>query len=401
MNTTNSATDLATRIERARVKAATPGYEVYLDPDLIDFEAWNAVGDPLAEALITELRSRKQMGGDIYANARKLEADRNPAAVAFFADVEHIPAWADFEAMRPGAAMGRRNPFEFVAMLHGALTFTYMDPATCRVMNSTGRLAKADVSDFQRRFWETASGFVGALDVDGSKPGGARWERWVRIRLLHTMIRMGIHRSGRWDIPTTIPISQLAVAAATHPFGRYRVNIIRSLGAHVTDEEEKSFSLMWRWVSRIQGANVELLGATDADEFRISKASHEYLYGPDEISREVTDKLIDGLASMRFFRMSRRMHAAIVRRQLAPEYVQTLAGRDIVTDLGLSRDPAADRRVAVLTQSIRGFNQLMRIPPIRRLSSMYGLSFLEYVIDRGLGQTKADYHATPVAGDRG
>ena len=35
------------------------------------------------------------------------------------------------------------------------------------------------------------------------------WEKWVRIRFLHTMIRMGILRSGKWTRTEATPISQV------------------------------------------------------------------------------------------------------------------------------------------------------------------------------------------------
>ncbi|MCQ4118137.1 oxygenase MpaB family protein [Rhodococcus tibetensis] len=389
--------DLAARIARVTALAATPGYDAAIDPELVDVEAWNHVGDPLAEALITELRERKLMGGDIYANARALESQGVTAAVEFFADVEHVPAWVDFEAMRLGADMGRRNPIGMLMGLHGGLPFTYIDPATARVMAGTGRLAK-EGGDFRRRFWETATGFVGALDVDGMKPGGPRWEQWVRIRMLHTMIRLGIHRSGHWDYTTSMPISQVATAAATHIFGPYRVAIIRSFGGLATQAEDDSFSLMWRWISRIEGVNVELLGATHADQRRISERMHQYLYAPETDSRSMTEKMITGLTGMRAFRLPRRAHSAIVRRVLTEDMVQTLPGRDVAGDLGLRPDRPAELAIAAATTGLTIINQAMRIPAVRTLASRHGQKLLDTVVDRGLDRMRAEYRATPVAG---
>ena len=44
--------------------------------------------------------------------------------------------------------------------------------ATAEVMGSTVRLAEG--GDFRQRLLETATGFAGALDVDGMMPGGQR-----------------------------------------------------------------------------------------------------------------------------------------------------------------------------------------------------------------------------------
>lgn len=391
--------DLAQRVETATRKAATPAYAVSVSPQEVDVEAFRHVGDPLAEALVRDLRDAGLMG-DPFGGARQLQAAGVEAAVAFFADVEHVPAWADFDAMRAGAAMGRQNAVGLLLGVHGALPFTYTDPATAQVMQSTGRLTRWS-KDFELRFWETASAFVGALDVDGMRPGGPRWEQWVRIRLLHTMIRMGILRSGRWDLRAGMPIDQTATAAGAHIFGRYRVNIIRSCGGRVSDEEAESFGLMWRWVSRIEGANSELLGSTVEDELRIQRRIHEQLYTPDDNSRAVTSTLIDGLAQMRGFPHSRRPHAAVVRRLLAENVVETLPGHDVPGDLGVPSDRPAEVLVAAALTGLRVTAPLTRLPAMRRWSERHGQDILDRTVDRALDHRKANYRATKVVGDDG
>ncbi|WP_280480066.1 oxygenase MpaB family protein [Nocardia cyriacigeorgica] len=344
------------------------------------------------------MRDNKLMSGDFYATARRLQTEGEQTAVAFFADVEHVPAWADFDAMRPGAEMGRRNPIGLIMGMHGALPATYTDPATARVMGSTGRLEKGGV-DFRRRFWETASGFVGALDVDGMKPGGPRWEQWVRIRLLHTMIRLGILRSGRWDLSESMPISQLATAAATHLFGPYRVEIIRSFGGIATRDEEDSFALMWRWISRIEGANTELLGTTADEQFAISKRIHRFLYRPDADSIALTQSMIDGMNTMRAFPLPRRGHQAVLRRIGTAEMVKTMGDDDFADGLGVAPDPIAERLLSVAAVGLRGLNQITRIPLVQRAASEHGQVFLDYVVTRGLERRDAQYRPTPVSHD--
>jgi hypothetical protein len=169
----SAGSELAERVAAAIALARTPGSEVYLDPADVDCEAWNHVGDPVAEDLIELMRARKMMGGDIYANARTLQAEGVPEAVTFFQDVETLPSWFDIGSLRAGASMGRRNLFGMSLGMLSSLPFTYIDPATAEVMSATGRLASG--GDYRRRSFETAAGFVGALDVDGMLPGGERW----------------------------------------------------------------------------------------------------------------------------------------------------------------------------------------------------------------------------------
>lgn len=117
---TVTETDLSTRIAAARAKAAIPAYERTVPREQVDVEAFNHVGDPIAEAVVPELREHG-LGRDPITGARRLAAAGVPAAVAFLGDVEHVPAWADFEAMRAGASLGRRVPLALALGIHGAL----------------------------------------------------------------------------------------------------------------------------------------------------------------------------------------------------------------------------------------------------------------------------------------
>lgn len=387
----------ADRIEAVRRKATTPAYSGVLRADLVDVEAWNHVGDPITEALIAYMRERKLMSGDLFATARELRAAGVEEAEAFFADVEWVPDWVDFDAMRPGAAMGARCSIGMMLGIHGALPFTYVDPATARVMASTGRMTRAG-ADFRRRFWETATGFVGALDVDGMKPGGHRWEQWVRIRILHTSIRMGILRSGRWDTSASSPISQPPTAVGAHIFGRYRVNIIKHFGSRVSDEETESFHLMWRWIARIEGANTELLGRNNTDQFRLAVRIGEVLYGPNEESRAATAAMIEGLARMRsVFPVSRRVHAGIIRALLAKEVTEILPHVDVAAALGLPRDRRTDVVAAAVTSVARVLSRLLDVLPS---TADLDLKLTEGAVTRRLMHRQPTFRATSVAGDR-
>ncbi|GAB2980273.1 hypothetical protein [Nocardioides montaniterrae] len=390
---TPSYTDLAERIEAVRERAATPGCTAHRPPEQVDVEAWDHVGDPLAEALIGRLRDRKLMGGDILATTRRLRREGDPIAEAFLADVEHLPEWADFDAMRPGASFGLRHPLGMVLSLHGALPFTYVDGGTARVMASTGRMTKPG-ADFRRRFWESASGFVGALDVDAMRPGGPRWEEWVRIRLLHTQIRLGILRSGRWDTSVSMPISQAATAVGGHIFGAYRIKLMEHFGARPTPDEAAGFKLMWRWIARIEGASAELLGTTDAEQLQLATRISDHLYRPTEDSRVATAAMIDGLATMkRIFPVSRRVHASLVRDLLSEDMVQTLPGRDVPAALGLEELPRADRAAATVTWVDRGLTRLVAAMPgddETRLRAFNGF------LARQLGPVAPTYRATRI-----
>ncbi|CAM3700456.1 oxygenase MpaB family protein [Tsukamurella ocularis] len=389
---------LSDRVAELSALARIPGAEVYLAPDDVDYEAWNHVGDPLAEDLIEAMREKKLMGGDLYVNARRLEAEGAEEAIAFFQDVETLPSWFDVDALRVGASMGRRNPLGMNIGMHSALPFTYIDPATAEVMGSTGRLA-GGTGDYRRRMMETANAFVGALDVDGMLPGGERWIVWVRIRLLHTMIRLGIHRSGRWTLSDKgTPISQLATAACTYIFGQHRVNIIEFAGGVVSQEERDGFALMWRWVSRIQGANNQLLGRTHAEEFELQSREHQSFYQPSDKGAELTEYVIAGATDMGHFGGSRAINQALSRQLLAPRMTATLPNGDLRECLGVAPLPFAEAVVRTASVLLRIPNQLTRLRVVRDYFDKNGQKVLDQAVERGLRGVKPEYRGTPVDG---
>jgi len=355
------------------------------------------IGDPLGDALITLMRDRKLMGGDLYVNARALEAEGVPEAVAFFRDVETVPSWLDFEQLHAGANLGRRNPIGLLFGMHSGLPFTYIDPSTAEVMASTGRFARQ--GDYTRRYWETATGFAGALDVEGMRPGGERWIEWVRIRFLHTMIRLGIVRGGKWSSwERATPISQLGLAGTSYIFGHHRVHIIRYFGGRATRREADSFALMWRWIARIQGANNQLLGRTEDEHFALQAANHQFLYAKTEAAQTLTRSVYYGAARMKLFPLSVRMHQVIVRDLLRPEYTETLPGHDVPGDLGLHRDIPAKLAADAFRSTLRGVSQVNRLRAVKYLADRRGQRFIDAVVDRGLDGVRAEYRGTPVAG---
>lgn len=386
----NSQKDqLEVRIARAKEIASHPAKNIArIEPEMLDLEPWKHIGDPLAEALILELRQKKMMTRDIYAAARKLESEGNESARKFFEDVEFVPSWADFDRMRLGATLGLRNPLGLMFSVHGSMAMTYVTPNVARVMAFTGRLDKA--GDFPRRYWETATGFVGALDVDGMKPLGPRWEIWVRIRLMHTMVRMGILSSKKWNPEWFNPIDQLTTAAGVYAFGQYRINIIRALGTKVSEAEQQSYNLMWRWVTRILGVVPELLGTNDDDQKVLDYLLYQYLYTVSPEAIALTDAMINGLSQIPLFGMSRTMHAAMVSYLLSPNHTAP-SNKDIAHDLQVKVPLWAKLATPSFVVGLKLANRFPQLPGIRNISDKYALQLFDQLIKKQLGAKKADY----------
>jgi hypothetical protein len=370
--------------------AAQPAREVLVDPETVELEPWLHVGDPLAETAIKALQAHKLIRRNLIPGIRELASEGNQACIDFLGDVETPPSWADFDAMRAGGVMGQRNPLPLILGMHGTLPMTYADGFASPVLVGTGRLA----GDLPRRLFETATLFLGVLDTDEMRPGRSEWERCVRIRLMHTMVRVKTLQSGKWDLSFCQPVNQLSTAAGPYIFGEHRVRILREFGARISDEEADSFYLMWRYVTRVMGTVPELLCRT-ADEQRIlDRRIMSVLYTPNDDSRALTQALLDGLTGVRQLPpFPRAVHEAIARRVLSPPVVGPAVKGDVANDLEIPRHPVLDRALSVLAHALRLYGFAHCIPLLARQSQRLGRLALHRLLESGLAGVPADYQA--------
>ncbi len=389
-NNSNVFGSLNDRIEKCLALAQIPAREVDISWDQVDLEAWDHVGDPIAEAMVKAIRNSPRTDKDFLAAARTLQVQGNEDAIRFFKDVEHVPSWFDFEETRAGAAMMARNPLGLLLGLHSALPYTSVDPNIPRVLFITGRLGRD--GDFERRAWETATGFIGVLDVEGMKPGGKQWEMWVRIRLMHSMVRMGVLSRGKWENPprSSSPVSAIGTGIGPTLFGDLRSAVTRAVG-YATDEEVDSAAKMWQWTSKLLGAPPELILRNLEDQRKLSKRMFDLFYAPSNESKEYASYVYTGLGQMTSGVVSSKVHTAIGRYLLSSPSLPLTGDETIADALGLPRQPLLDVSVKVGAAAIRTMSQIYRIKPIANIASRVGLIAINKTVEQGLKGHPAQY----------
>jgi len=144
---------------------------------------WLEVGDPLADAVVAELRTRRIGLVQPMPSIRRLAAEGEASCRDFLTDVETPPPWTDFERMQLGASMAYRN-FSQLVMTHGGLMTTFCSADAAYVLARTNRLERNVV----RRLHESSELFFGVYDINELRPGGTAWETCVRVRLMYAML---------------------------------------------------------------------------------------------------------------------------------------------------------------------------------------------------------------------
>lgn len=363
------------------------GNESSLHQRFTDQHLWDCLqtGDPAAEGVIALFRSRKLPLGKPMPALRELAAEGDPCCRQLLAEMETVPDWADFSLMAKGGAMGfRQFPQLSIALMHGGLLMSFSTPESARILAGTNRLEQNVV----RRLFESATLFFGVLDADALRPGGAVWDICLRVRLMHSMVRMRLMAAGDWNPLEGQPINQLHVAAGPLFFGSMVLRSLALLGARVSEQEALGYRLIWRYVTYLLGVPQELLGTTDAEQESINNdIILPLVFGPDDNSRRLTDALMSGLSRMpRLGQLPRGFHEALSRRLLGPA---------LSDGLGLQDSRLMNGAVEALVLSLRGYGLALRLPLFARQAARFGQDFMDDFVEQGLGGVAVDFQEHP------
>jgi hypothetical protein len=360
-----------------------------------DLDAMNLVGDPIAENFVFAKNAAGLKDSDDLVALEALRRDGCRPAVDLWTAVNTLPPFLNFDEMRCAGAFAYRNLIPFALLQMGAFPFTYTGSNVAHVLEFSGRLGRG--GDQLRRYWETTRGTLAAYDIDAMRPGGASWERWIRIRLMHTRVRIGISRSGAWDYRHGTPISALNIAAGLYTFATYILLAGKSMGARPTRCETAATLRLWQWVAYLQGAPRELLLEGLDEQQSSDRELIRYLYRPSGAARRLTDDWIDcvsrGLgkvASPKWFVQACIRHVLSASLEGMPE----LAGA-VGDDLAIPRNRWAAGVVHAVAAVSLVVGQAGHVPQLERHLEHFGRQFTLRSVDKGLGGDDAT-HQTPL-----
>ncbi|WP_369027194.1 oxygenase MpaB family protein [Qipengyuania sp. RANM35] len=188
--------------------------ELLADEDCLEtIRAYTMTGDRTADAyaaLMPEFGFRRLVDMLDLACDEGLEAVEDAPAelCAFIGAMEEKPDWLDMEMVEQGARQERNahvhlTPF----VLRGAFIATFMNKYSALPMALTGTLSNNTAA---RRAYETGSFFTSTLMPGALRRDGAGFKAAAKVRLMHSMVRANIMRSGNWDVSVFgIPIPQV------------------------------------------------------------------------------------------------------------------------------------------------------------------------------------------------
>ena len=235
--------------------------------------------------------------------------DAPPELVALIESMEATPDWVDMDLVREGARaervpMATATPFA----IRGAFLATFLNQYAALPMTMTGTLSDEAAA---KRVFETASFFTattmpGALDRDGKG-----FEAAAKVRLMHSMVRFHLLRSGEWDVATYgIPIPQVdQMPAGLIGVFLMSAKVLRKGRTEFTTSERAQVELS-RYRCFLLGLPEDLLGETPQEIVDLLMARHVSLR--EAFDDEICGSLIRGTMAAELFDTSSlggRLHA--------------------------------------------------------------------------------------------
>jgi len=252
--------------------------------------------DPLADRAVAALHERNyDRTADKLTAVRALAADGAPAARDFIDAVSAPPAWLDREAIATGQnVMLGFVSLQRLSLMHSLFAGGVFARATL-VTRATGRLG----ANPGTRISETGAFIAAILQPGGLEPGALGYETTLRVRLLHSSIRMWLKRMpdfSRGYIGE--PIDQTMLAMTLSLFSYLNLRSFARLGVRFSEGENEAMQHLWRYVGYLLGIEDALLARSLRQERELWSALVAHQAFADDWGRQLLDESVRTAASL-------------------------------------------------------------------------------------------------------
>ncbi|WP_307622915.1 oxygenase MpaB family protein [Streptomyces sp. V3I7] len=258
--------------------------------------------------------------------------DAPPALVRFFAMVDDVPPWVDFELIERGAAVFRR--FGRTAndvLLQLSLIGGYRFGGPAELLVATGGLSGATA---MRRLGETETWAHALAQPGAMRRDGAGFRLTVHVRVMHALVNDRFENNGRWDAGEWgLPVNQSDQAGTLGLFNSTLLLGARVLGWYVSAEDSRAVMHLWKYVGWLLGVNEDWLFDTEREQnafnYHILLAQDGQTAAGGDLSRAI----VDGERRLRRGRLS-SVRSAYARARLL-SMLRYFLGRESLEDLRL------------------------------------------------------------------
>lgn len=242
-------------------------------------EGMRQVGDPLADAVVTEVVESHGIGrvnemmGSLVRNDDIVPDDMPAVVRSYLLETERLPEWADRELIAEGERFFDLNwPIIVTLLFCASLPSAYAAAKGAQVLYLTQRLTR----NVHRRIFETAQFILDVMAPGGLSGAGRGIRSAQKVRLLHTAIRHFIEHTpkwrDRWDPAWGVPINQEDLAGTMMTFSLQVLVGMKRFRMPMTAAEEEAYLHAWKVVGHIIGIEDALMPAGVEDAYELAMA---------------------------------------------------------------------------------------------------------------------------------
>ncbi|MFJ9619214.1 oxygenase MpaB family protein [Streptomyces noursei] len=237
-----------------------------------ELEAANKAGDPLADALVSDLIDNKEVDGinGLFRTIGTLKPGQDnshlPHRLREFLDAAAAepPGWSQQDVKAAEGFFAHHHGE--ASMLQGTvgLIGTYLSPTGAFTLRSTGRLG--GVEGPGRRLSQSSRLFLD-MGNKGALRDGSLAATVTKVRLVHSSVRQLHKKSGEWNYERWgEPVSQKYTTGASFVFSTQILQAMKHLGIDVSRDDAHGFICAWHYVNHYLGTPEKWLLPKDADE---------------------------------------------------------------------------------------------------------------------------------------
>ncbi|TWV33868.1 DUF2236 domain-containing protein [Streptomyces misionensis] len=191
--------------------------------------------------------------------------DAPPELVRFFALVDAVPAWVDFDLIERGAGVVRRlGRTANDVLLQLSLIGGYRFGGPAELLVATGGLSGATA---MRRLGETETWTHAVARPGGLRRDGEGFRLTVHVRVMHALVNDRFERNGRWDVHEWgLPVNQSDRAGTLGLFSSTLLLGARALGWWVSAADARAVMHLWKYVGLLLGVDEDWLFDTEREQ---------------------------------------------------------------------------------------------------------------------------------------
>lgn len=346
-------------------------------------------GDPLADAVVAEMRSLpggkgRRLFEQALNHGIQSVPDAPEALKALFEEVDAIPYWLDTDKLKLGAETIQRTGLAgaYGALVDVSLMGGYLARRALKVLVRTGEIG----GKAPRRIAETALWWMSVTDTDGLERFADGFKNTLRVRITHAQIRAAMKADKQWNyMDWDSPVNQPQMAGTQLLFSLIGLLGMRVMGFRFTSRETDAVIHLWRYVGHLIGVHHDLLPASEDDAWRLMWLLAATEFQPDDDSRLLAQALSNALPSLHGVTGDSRFShwAGEVVKQYHGALSRLVLGSDNAQALGLKHQPAFTAAVVAASAVNFGIESVRKtIPGTTRLSVRFGRSSRRFAINR-------------------